>query len=249
MASNPLYIFSFCGENSSYRKSKSTIVKTHRGSKPPSRSCRPLFCRCLFHLHLHQQQVGITICCLSRIKINSLEFMEMRSFDLDNIVEPLGFCEQFDAFLLEDACNEEHGNRERFSNFGPTSQLDVGIKFSSETKQTRFASRSTTGSWVATPSSVITGAVMMSITVFDMYYLKLLALSPVILLFATKGKMAGAPPGTSMMIMKEIGIAAVLGFFCGGIWKYTYHSDLKRRTKSFYNMLDKDEITVVVSED
>ncbi|GKG24140.1 cytochrome c oxidase subunit 5C, partial [Tanacetum coccineum] len=59
--------------------------------------------------------------------------------------------------------------------------------------------------------------------------------------------MAGAPPGTAKMIIKEIGIATVLGFICAGAWKYTYHNELTKKTKSFYNMLDKDEITVVVS--
>ncbi|KAI7734190.1 hypothetical protein M8C21_015108 [Ambrosia artemisiifolia] len=64
-----------------------------------------------------------------------------------------------------------------------------------------------------------------------------------------KRKMAGAPPGTAKMIIKEIVYASVLGFICAGAWKYTYHHNLTKRTKSFYSMLDKDEISVVVSED
>ncbi|KAI7734189.1 hypothetical protein M8C21_004885, partial [Ambrosia artemisiifolia] len=61
--------------------------------------------------------------------------------------------------------------------------------------------------------------------------------------------MAGAPPGTAKMIIKEIVYASILGFICAGAWKYTYHHNLTKRTKSFYSMLDKDEISVVVSED
>lgn len=61
--------------------------------------------------------------------------------------------------------------------------------------------------------------------------------------------MAGAPPGTAKMIIKEIGIATVLGFICAGAWKHFYHNELTKKTNSFYNMLDKDEITVVVSEE
>ncbi|KAL8264933.1 hypothetical protein R6Q59_023063 [Mikania micrantha] len=64
-----------------------------------------------------------------------------------------------------------------------------------------------------------------------------------------KSKMAGAPPGTAKMIIKEIAIASVLGYICASAWKYTYHRDLTKRTKSFYNMLDKGEITVVVLDD
>ncbi|KAK1430023.1 hypothetical protein QVD17_12471 [Tagetes erecta] len=67
--------------------------------------------------------------------------------------------------------------------------------------------------------------------------------------YSDKSKMAGAPPGTAKMIIKEIAIASVLGFICAGAWKLTYHNDLTKRTKSFYNMLDKGEISVVVSED
>ncbi|CAH1443685.1 unnamed protein product [Lactuca virosa] len=68
-------------------------------------------------------------------------------------------------------------------------------------------------------------------------------------LYQKKSKMAGAPPGTAKMIIKERGIGMVLGYICGVAWKYTYHKDLTRRTKSFYHMLDKGEILVVVSED
>ncbi|CAH1443692.1 unnamed protein product [Lactuca virosa] len=59
-------------------------------------------------------------------------------------------------------------------------------------------------------------------------------------LYQKKTKMAGAPPGTTKMIIKEIGIGMVLGYICGAAWKYTYHKDLTRRTKSFYHMLDKE---------
>ncbi|CAH1443691.1 unnamed protein product [Lactuca virosa] len=59
-------------------------------------------------------------------------------------------------------------------------------------------------------------------------------------LYQKKTKMAGAPPGTAKMIIKEIGIGMVLGYICGAAWKYTYHKDLTRRTKSFYHMLDKE---------
>ena len=67
--------------------------------------------------------------------------------------------------------------------------------------------------------------------------------------YIKREEMAGAPPGTAQMIIKEIGIGMVLGYICGAAWKYTYHKDIKRRTNSFYSMLDKGEISVVVSEE
>nr|XP_016434853.1 PREDICTED: cytochrome c oxidase subunit 5C [Nicotiana tabacum]XP_016434854.1 PREDICTED: cytochrome c oxidase subunit 5C [Nicotiana tabacum] len=49
-------------------------------------------------------------------------------------------------------------------------------------------------------------------------------------------------------VVKEILIGITLGMVAGGFWKM-HHWNNQRRTKEFYNMLEKGEISVVVDEE
>lgn len=49
-------------------------------------------------------------------------------------------------------------------------------------------------------------------------------------------------------VVKEIFIGITLGLMAGGLWKM-HHWNNQRRTREFYNMLDKGVISVVVEED
>ncbi|KAJ8557159.1 hypothetical protein K7X08_002784 [Anisodus acutangulus] len=66
------------------------------------------------------------------------------------------------------------------------------------------------------------------------------------------GKMAGshvahaAYKGPS--VVKEILIEIALGIAAGGLWK-KHHWNNQRRTKEFYDMLGKGDISVVVDEE
>ncbi|CAM8979011.1 hypothetical protein QQ045_002021 [Rhodiola kirilowii] len=48
-------------------------------------------------------------------------------------------------------------------------------------------------------------------------------------------------------VVKEIVIAAVLGLAAGSLWKM-HHWNEQRKTRAFYDMLDRGEISVVVEE-
>lgn len=47
--------------------------------------------------------------------------------------------------------------------------------------------------------------------------------------------------------MKELVLGFALGLMAGGLWKM-HHWNNQRRTKEFYDMLEKGEISVVVEE-
>ncbi|MCD7464400.1 Cytochrome c oxidase subunit 5C [Datura stramonium] len=49
-------------------------------------------------------------------------------------------------------------------------------------------------------------------------------------------------------VLKEILIGITLGIAAGGLWKM-HHWKNQKRTKEFYDMLEKDEISVVVNEE
>ncbi|XP_065030112.1 cytochrome c oxidase subunit 5C-like [Musa acuminata AAA Group] len=49
-------------------------------------------------------------------------------------------------------------------------------------------------------------------------------------------------------VIKEIIIGLALGLFAGGLWKM-HHWNEQRRTRAFYDMLEKGEISVVVEEE
>ncbi|XP_009596474.1 cytochrome c oxidase subunit 5C-like isoform X1 [Nicotiana tomentosiformis] len=49
-------------------------------------------------------------------------------------------------------------------------------------------------------------------------------------------------------VVKEILIGIALGIAAGGLWKM-HHWNNQRRTKEFYDMLEKGEISVVVDEE
>ncbi|XP_024313089.1 cytochrome c oxidase subunit 5C [Brachypodium distachyon] len=48
-------------------------------------------------------------------------------------------------------------------------------------------------------------------------------------------------------VVKEIFIGLTLGLVAGGMWKM-HHWNEQRKTRSFYDMLDKGQISVVVQE-
>ncbi|KAL4191532.1 hypothetical protein AMTRI_Chr07g80990 [Amborella trichopoda] len=48
-------------------------------------------------------------------------------------------------------------------------------------------------------------------------------------------------------IVKEICYGLTLGLFAGGLWKM-HHWNEQRKTKEFYDLLEKGEIGVVVEE-
>jgi hypothetical protein len=48
-------------------------------------------------------------------------------------------------------------------------------------------------------------------------------------------------------VVKEIFIGLTLGLVAGGMWKM-HHWNEQRKTRSFYDMLDKGQISVVVEE-
>ncbi|KAL6594607.1 hypothetical protein ACP70R_048345 [Stipagrostis hirtigluma subsp. patula] len=48
-------------------------------------------------------------------------------------------------------------------------------------------------------------------------------------------------------VIKEIAIGLTLGLVAGGLWKM-HHWNEQRRTRTFYDLLDKGEISVVVAE-
>ncbi|XP_068639329.1 probable cytochrome c oxidase subunit 5C-3 [Aristolochia californica] len=49
-------------------------------------------------------------------------------------------------------------------------------------------------------------------------------------------------------VVKEIVMGATLGLFAGGLWKM-HHWNEQRKTKAFYDLLEKGEISVVVAEE
>ncbi|WMV17564.1 hypothetical protein MTR67_010949 [Solanum verrucosum] len=49
-------------------------------------------------------------------------------------------------------------------------------------------------------------------------------------------------------VVKEIMIGIALGIVAGGLWKM-HHWNNQRRTKEFYDLLDKNEISVVVNDE
>ncbi|XP_059292049.1 cytochrome c oxidase subunit 5C-like [Lycium ferocissimum] len=49
-------------------------------------------------------------------------------------------------------------------------------------------------------------------------------------------------------VVKEILIGIALGIAAGGLWK-KHHWNNQRRTKEFYDMLEKGDISVVVDEE
>ncbi|CAM8983096.1 unnamed protein product [Rhodiola kirilowii] len=48
-------------------------------------------------------------------------------------------------------------------------------------------------------------------------------------------------------VVKEIVIASILGLAAGSLWKM-HHWNEQRKTRAFYDMLDRGEISVVVEE-
>ena len=63
--------------------------------------------------------------------------------------------------------------------------------------------------------------------------------------------MAGRIPHAPLKgpnVVKEICIGLVLGLCAGGLWKMHQWND-QRKTRAFYSMLEKGEISVVVSEE
>ncbi|XP_057983875.1 putative cytochrome c oxidase subunit 5C-4 [Malania oleifera] len=48
-------------------------------------------------------------------------------------------------------------------------------------------------------------------------------------------------------VVKEILYGLALGLTVGGLWKM-HHWNLQRKTREFYDMLDKGEISVVVDD-
>lgn len=48
-------------------------------------------------------------------------------------------------------------------------------------------------------------------------------------------------------VVKEIILGSILGLMAGSFWKM-HHWNNQRRTKEFYDMLEKGEISVVVEE-
>ncbi|KAI3756345.1 hypothetical protein L1987_56165 [Smallanthus sonchifolius] len=49
-------------------------------------------------------------------------------------------------------------------------------------------------------------------------------------------------------VVKELVIGAVLGLAAGGLWKM-HHWNEQRKTRAFYDLLEKGEISVVVEEE
>ncbi|KAL8471292.1 hypothetical protein ACS0TY_028807 [Phlomoides rotata] len=49
-------------------------------------------------------------------------------------------------------------------------------------------------------------------------------------------------------VIKEIVIGISLGLVAGGFWKI-HHWSNQRRTREFYDLLEKGEITVVIDEE
>ncbi|XP_073060096.1 probable cytochrome c oxidase subunit 5C-1 [Primulina huaijiensis] len=49
-------------------------------------------------------------------------------------------------------------------------------------------------------------------------------------------------------VVKEILIAAALGLAAGSLWKM-HHWNEQRKTRAFYDLLDKGEVTVVAAEE
>ncbi|KAG9145840.1 hypothetical protein Leryth_023779 [Lithospermum erythrorhizon] len=49
-------------------------------------------------------------------------------------------------------------------------------------------------------------------------------------------------------VVKELIIGAALGLVAGGFWKM-HHWNSQRRTREFYDMLEKGDISVVVDEE
>ncbi|XP_039127872.1 cytochrome c oxidase subunit 5C isoform X1 [Dioscorea cayenensis subsp. rotundata] len=49
-------------------------------------------------------------------------------------------------------------------------------------------------------------------------------------------------------VVKEICIGLTLGLFAGGLWKM-HHWNEQRKTRAFYDMLEKGQISVVAAEE
>ncbi|CAB4263281.1 unnamed protein product [Prunus armeniaca] len=48
-------------------------------------------------------------------------------------------------------------------------------------------------------------------------------------------------------VIREICFGIVIAFAAGGFWKM-YHWDLQKKTRSLYELLEKDEVSVVPDE-
>ncbi|KAL6865366.1 hypothetical protein ACP4OV_016517 [Aristida adscensionis] len=48
-------------------------------------------------------------------------------------------------------------------------------------------------------------------------------------------------------VIKEISIGLTLGLVAGGLWKM-HHWNEQRKTRTFYDLLDKGEISIVLAE-
>ncbi|XP_058094652.1 probable cytochrome c oxidase subunit 5C-1 [Magnolia sinica] len=53
---------------------------------------------------------------------------------------------------------------------------------------------------------------------------------------------------TGPSVVKELWIGFMLGLAAGGLWKM-HHWNEQRKTRAFYDMLEKGEISVVVEEE
>ncbi|KAF3340531.1 putative cytochrome c oxidase subunit 5C-1 [Carex littledalei] len=66
------------------------------------------------------------------------------------------------------------------------------------------------------------------------------------------GEMAGHKVAHAVLkgpsVVKEICIGMTLGLVAGGLWKM-HHWNEQRRTRTFYSLLEKGEISVVASEE
>ncbi|KAK1317707.1 Cytochrome c oxidase subunit 5C-2 [Acorus calamus] len=49
-------------------------------------------------------------------------------------------------------------------------------------------------------------------------------------------------------VMKEIVLGLTLGLMAGGLWKM-HHWNEQRKTRTFYDMLQKGEISVIAAEE
>ncbi|KAJ0802620.1 putative cytochrome c oxidase subunit 5c [Helianthus annuus] len=70
--------------------------------------------------------------------------------------------------------------------------------------------------------------------------------------FRVQSKMGGGrvahPVLKGPSVVKELVIGAVLGLAAGGLWKM-HHWNEQRKTRAFYDLLEKGEISVVVDEE
>ncbi|MCH92899.1 cytochrome c oxidase subunit 5C-3, partial [Trifolium medium] len=68
----------------------------------------------------------------------------------------------------------------------------------------------------------------------------------------TKKKMSGPRIAHATLkgpsVVKEIVIAITLGLAAGGVWKM-HHWNEQRKTRTFYDLLEKGEISVIAEEE